>query len=77
MDDHVFHQTFEGRFSLEVAACLAVLEVVKELGVDDVRTKWPNDLWIKGHKLAGFLAEDGKFDIPGTENHQVMPYIPD
>ncbi|BFZ04875.1 hypothetical protein BsWGS_07914 [Bradybaena similaris] len=61
-----FCRTFEGRFDLEVAACLAVLHVVRQFGVSKVIPKWPNDLWVRGHKLAGFLLEDGRFDIPGT-----------
>ncbi|XP_005098813.2 uncharacterized protein LOC101852626 [Aplysia californica] len=58
--------TFEGRFGLEVAACLAVLDTVQQLGVTTAKAKWPNDVWVRGHKLAGFLAEDGKFEIPGS-----------
>ncbi|XP_050409916.1 uncharacterized protein LOC126824660 [Patella vulgata] len=52
------------RFKCEVAASLAVLRAVNDLGIKDVNTKWPNDLWIKGHKLAGFLMEEVDFDIP-------------
>ncbi|CAG5136000.1 unnamed protein product [Candidula unifasciata] len=61
-----FGRTFEGRFDLEVAACLAVLQVVRKYGIPKVVPKWPNDLWVRGHKLAGFLVEDGRLDIPGT-----------
>ncbi|XP_055899882.1 uncharacterized protein LOC106066185 isoform X2 [Biomphalaria glabrata] len=62
------YKTHEGRFDLEVAACLAVLETVKKYGVTQAVSKWPNDIWVKGHKLAGFLAEDGRYDIPGSHN---------
>ncbi|CAL1535780.1 unnamed protein product [Lymnaea stagnalis] len=61
-------KTYEGRFDLEVAACLAVLQVAHKLGVTHAIPKWPNDIWVKGHKLAGFLVEDGRFEVPGSLN---------
>lgn len=36
---------------------LAVLDVLVDLGVEDGRLKWPNDVWIKASKLAGILVE--------------------
>ncbi|ESO86907.1 hypothetical protein LOTGIDRAFT_235125 [Lottia gigantea] len=59
-------QGYISRFTTEVAASLAVLKAVKDLGIDNVKTKYPNDLWIRGHKLAGFLLEEVMFDIDGS-----------
>ncbi|KAH9507564.1 hypothetical protein Btru_051483 [Bulinus truncatus] len=61
-------KTHEGKNDLEVAACLAVLQTIHNYGVSQAVPKWPNDIWVKGHKLAGFLVEDGRFDIPGSLN---------
>lgn len=67
----ILHETsksksFEGKFHLEVASCLSVLAAASKLGFHAVKTKWPNDVWINNKKLAGNLAEDGKFEIPGN-----------
>ncbi|RUS73136.1 hypothetical protein EGW08_019098 [Elysia chlorotica] len=62
------YKTFEGRFDLEVAACLAVMQVARKFGVAAATPKWPNDVWVRGHKLAGNLVEDGRFNIPGSLN---------
>ncbi|PVD22262.1 hypothetical protein C0Q70_18070 [Pomacea canaliculata] len=46
-------------FLLEVIACLAVVQAAHNLGVTSAQCKWPNDVWVRGHKLAGFLSENG------------------
>ncbi len=40
-----------------LAGGLAVLDLVRELGVRGARLEWPNDLMVAGAKLAGVLAE--------------------
>lgn len=35
----------------------AVLTAAHFLGAHEARIKWPNDIWVHGHKLAGILAE--------------------
>jgi BirA family biotin operon repressor/biotin-[acetyl-CoA-carboxylase] ligase len=42
---------------LTLAAAVAVCEAARELGAHGARIKWPNDVEIKGHKLAGLLTE--------------------
>jgi BirA family biotin operon repressor/biotin-[acetyl-CoA-carboxylase] ligase len=42
---------------LPLAVPLAVCEVAEELGADDCRVKWPNDVWLGERKLAGILIE--------------------
>ncbi len=32
-------------------------EVLRRLGADKVRVKWPNDLYLQDRKLAGILVE--------------------
>ncbi len=41
--------------SLVVGVILA--EVLKKLGADDVKVKWPNDLYLNDKKLSGILVE--------------------
>ncbi len=52
--------------SLVVGCSLAT--VLKNLGLDDVMLKWPNDVYLEGKKLAGILVEmsgqaDGECNI--------------
>lgn len=42
---------------LSLVAGLAVAEALEELGVEGVQLKWPNDVLVHGHKLAGILVE--------------------
>jgi len=42
---------------LSLAAAIAVVRVIHELGVKDAGVKWPNDILVNGHKLAGILLE--------------------
>ncbi len=42
---------------LPLAAPLAVCEAVESLAPLECRVKWPNDIWIDEHKLAGILIE--------------------
>ncbi len=43
-------------FFLNMAASLAVAQVIGEF-VQEVRVKWPNDVWVKNKKIAGILIE--------------------
>ncbi|MEN9491953.1 MAG: hypothetical protein RJA63_2402 [Pseudomonadota bacterium] len=42
---------------LSLAVGLAVAEALQELGCEGVGLKWPNDIWLLGHKLGGVLTE--------------------
>jgi len=42
---------------LSLAAAIAVVEAIQQLGVKDVGLKWPNDVLANGKKLAGILLE--------------------
>ncbi len=42
---------------LTLVAAVAVCEAARELGAQDARIKWPNDLECEGRKLAGLLCE--------------------
>jgi BirA family transcriptional regulator, biotin operon repressor / biotin---[acetyl-CoA-carboxylase] ligase len=43
--------------ALPLATGVATAEALAELKLADLRLKWPNDLWIGGHKLGGILIE--------------------
>ncbi|MBI3772004.1 MAG: bifunctional biotin--[acetyl-CoA-carboxylase] ligase/biotin operon repressor BirA [Gammaproteobacteria bacterium] len=43
--------------ALGLAMGVAVMRVLRQLGVKDVGLKWPNDVLCRGHKLAGILIE--------------------
>ena len=42
---------------LSLVIGIVMAEVLQSLGADNVRVKWPNDLYLKDRKLAGILVE--------------------
>jgi len=42
---------------LSLVISIVMAEVLKKLGVHDIRVKWPNDLYLYNKKLAGILVE--------------------
>ncbi|SJN58460.1 Bifunctional ligase/repressor BirA [Vibrio ruber DSM 16370] len=42
---------------LSLVVGVAVVDAMKTLGVDDIKLKWPNDLYYQDKKLAGILVE--------------------
>lgn len=42
---------------LSLAAGVAVVRALQDIGVQDARLKWPNDVLLAGRKLAGILVE--------------------
>ncbi|XP_061177023.1 uncharacterized protein LOC133185730 isoform X2 [Saccostrea echinata] len=60
--------SFVERFDLEVAGALSLVCTLQDIyGISGACLKWPNDVWVKGHKLAGFLAEHGG-RLPGSQD---------
>ncbi|MCD4866135.1 bifunctional biotin--[acetyl-CoA-carboxylase] ligase/biotin operon repressor BirA [Pseudomonas sp. PLB05] len=43
--------------ALSLTMGLAVIRTLQQLGVEDARLKWPNDVLVRGRKLAGILIE--------------------
>jgi len=54
-------------FSLVIG--LAVLSVLQEYGVKQVKLKWPNDVYVKDQKIAGILIENS---IQGDQQSMVI-----
>ncbi|MCM1309850.1 MAG: biotin--[acetyl-CoA-carboxylase] ligase [Bacteroides sp.] len=46
------------QFELSEAVALGVADLVEELGVGDVRVKWPNDIYVGDRKICGILIEN-------------------
>ncbi len=46
------------QFLLSKAVSIGVLEYLRELGLNDVSIKWPNDIYIKNNKVAGILIQN-------------------
>lgn len=42
---------------LTLALAVTVVRALRQLGASEVGIKWPNDIWWRGHKLAGLLLE--------------------
>lgn len=43
---------------------MSLLCTLHDMSITGASVKWPNDVWVRGHKLAGFLAEHGGI-LPG------------
>ncbi|XP_033752342.1 uncharacterized protein LOC117336082 [Pecten maximus] len=43
---------------MEVSGALSVFMALQDIGVEDINIKWLNDIWVRGHKMAGILVED-------------------
>ncbi|MBS1617413.1 MAG: biotin--[acetyl-CoA-carboxylase] ligase [Bacteroidetes bacterium] len=57
----ILYPTFlaaDRQFFLSMAVSLAVRELCEEVINDDIRIKWPNDIYHNGRKLAGILIEN-------------------
>lgn len=42
---------------LSLAMAVAVMRTLRDVGLNSAQLKWPNDILVKGHKLAGILLE--------------------
>ncbi len=56
MKIHFHHQALANLTSFSPALGLSVVKYLNTLGVN-ATIKWPNDIWVKGHKMAGILIE--------------------
>lgn len=60
-----FQLGYAGITGLSLAIGVAVIRALKQLGVDNVGLKWPNDIYSEGKKLGGILIEvSGESDGP-------------
>lgn len=45
-------------FALHLCSCLALLNLIRDSGIQQVKIKWPNDLYVGDRKIAGILIEN-------------------
>lgn len=67
--------------ALPVACAMGAMGVLRDIGCPRVRLKWPNDIVVGGHKLAGVLTElamsdEGAFAVCGIGVNIEVPEIP-
>lgn len=55
---YVYYREPRDEDLMEVASALAVYSTLQDFGVEDIYMKWLNDIWVRGHKMAGILVED-------------------
>ena len=53
----VFIQPIDN-FYLNIVTSLALIDVLNNMGLNNFRVKWPNDIMYKNRKLAGILIEN-------------------
>lgn len=49
-----------------LVTALSLCKALKCLGIEDCMIKWPNDIYVKGKKIAGILAENRYNSITGN-----------
>jgi BirA family transcriptional regulator, biotin operon repressor / biotin---[acetyl-CoA-carboxylase] ligase len=59
-----FHGTLEKLYGLSLTVGIAIARVLKANGLEDVKLKWPNDIFWNGYKMGGILIET-KTKSPG------------
>lgn len=59
-----------GLGGVSLAAAVAVVEALRDLGATDLGIKWPNDIQWRGRKLGGVLLELG--GDPGGDCHLII-----
>jgi len=60
-----FHAGAASLGGLSLAIAVAVMRALRDQGLDSAQLKWPNDILVKGRKLAGILLElSGESDGP-------------
>ena len=47
---------------LSIASAVCIMDILKEIYIEDISIKWPNDVFIKGKKVAGILLESISFE---------------
>ncbi len=46
------------QFEVSEAVCLAVADLLRSLGIEQVAVKWPNDVYVGDRKICGILIEN-------------------
>lgn len=46
------------QFEVSEAVALGILDLLRELGIDGVSVKWPNDIYVSDRKICGILIEN-------------------
>lgn len=46
------------QFEVSEAVALGVVDLLDSLGIDDVKVKWPNDIYVANRKICGILIEN-------------------
>lgn len=46
------------QFEVSEAVALGILNLLRELGIDGVSVKWPNDIYVNDRKICGILIEN-------------------
>lgn len=49
----------ESQFDLNKIVALSIYTLIEDLGVENVKVKWPNDVYIADKKVSGILIENG------------------
>lgn len=65
-----FEDGYQGMAGLSLLVGIAICRALKKFDIDDARLKWPNDVYLRGRKLAGVLIEvEGQI---GASAHSII-----
>ncbi len=52
------------QFQLSMLTAIAIVEILEELGIQNIKIKWPNDIFVENRKIGGILIEN---DLNGQQ----------
>ncbi len=55
------------QFVLHIITSLSVYNVLKEIGLTNIKIKWPNDIYVNNKKICGILIESQIFQKKNKE----------
>lgn len=72
----------QGQFNLNIMISLSIIDLLKDMNLTNLSIKWPNDILVYNHKIAGILIENKvyndllKYSVIGIGVNVNQKYFP-